>query len=81
MGKDEKLIEGVFVFRGDRALFLPVRTGISDDTHIEVFAELKAGDQIVGGPYKTLRELKYGADVKPMSKGGKQGKGSKGDDQ
>lgn len=79
-GKDEKLLEGVFVIRAGQAIFLPVRTGISDDTHIEVFGELKPGDEIVGGPYKTLRELKYGADVKAMKKGAKGKKGSKGDD-
>lgn len=77
--KDEKLLEGVFVLRQGQAIFLPVRTGISDDTHIEIFGDLKPGDEIVGGPYKTLRELKYGTDVKPMKKGGK-GKGQKGDD-
>lgn len=79
VGKDEKLLEGVFVTRAGQAIFLPVRTGISDDTHIEVFGDLKPGDEIVGGPYKTLRELKYGTDVKAMKKGSK-GKGSKGDD-
>lgn len=78
-GKEEKLIEGVFVFQEGHALFVPVRTGISDDTHIEIFTDLKAGDQVVGGPYKTLRELKYGADVKAMDKKGKKGKGSKGE--
>lgn len=79
-GKNEKLIEGVFMVKDGQAMFVPVQTGISDDTHIEIFTDLKAGDQIVGGPYKTLRELKHGTDVKPLDKKkGNKGKGSKGE--
>jgi HlyD family secretion protein len=74
--KDEKLLEGVFVNKDGKAIFHPVRTGISDDTHIEVFGELPEGAEIVTGPYKTLREMKYGDGVK-SDKGGKGGKGGK----
>lgn len=73
LGKDEKLVEGVFLVKDGQAMFIPVQTGISDDTHIEIFTELKSGDQIVGGPYKTLRELKHGAEVKAIGKKGKKG--------
>ncbi|RMG67703.1 MAG: efflux RND transporter periplasmic adaptor subunit [Bacteroidetes bacterium] len=38
---------------------VPVRTGISDDTHIQILEGLEAGQTVVTGPYTTLtRELK-----------------------
>lgn len=69
--KDEKLIEGIFVVKDGVALFRNVRTGIADDTHIEVVGDIEIGQEIVAGPYKTLRELKHGAKVKPLKEGGK----------
>ncbi len=64
--KDE---QGVFVVSKDaqgklRARFAPVTTGITGATNIEVLSGLKDGDEIVTGPYKTLRALKNGALVK-----------------
>jgi HlyD family secretion protein len=44
--------------------FVPVKTGITGSTDIEVTEGLKANDQIVTGSYKTLRTLKNGATVK-----------------
>ncbi len=66
----EPEVQGVFVLRHDKrkltASFVPVTTGITGTTDIEVTGGLKAGDEIVTGPYKTLRELKSGAQVKPL---------------
>jgi HlyD family secretion protein len=61
--------QGVFVLRKDehgklRAHFVPVTTGITGATDIEVLTGLKEGDEIVTGPYKTLRGLKDNALVK-----------------
>lgn len=67
---DEKLLEGVFINDGGKAIFHTVKTGISDDTHIEVTGDLTLGSDIVTGPYKTLRELKYGDPIKAAKKGG-----------
>lgn len=63
-GKPEKLLEGIFINRSGEAIFVPVKTGIADDTHIEVLGDVSVGQEIVTGPYKTLRELKYGAAIK-----------------
>ncbi|MGH9702115.1 MAG: efflux RND transporter periplasmic adaptor subunit [Candidatus Acidiferrales bacterium] len=60
--KDE--VQGVFVIRGRKAVFVPVETGITGVTDIEVTSGLKAGDEIVTGSYKALRTLKPGASVK-----------------
>ncbi len=57
-------VQGVFVVRNKRAQFVPVTTGITGVTDIEVLNGLQEGDQIVTGSYKTLRTLKPDARVK-----------------
>ena len=57
-------IQGVFVVRNKRALFVPISTGITGVTDIEVVSGLQEGDEIVTGSYKTLRTLKPAARVK-----------------
>ena len=39
-----------------RAKFVPVTTGITGATDIEVLSGLNEGQEIVTGPYKTLRD-------------------------
>ncbi len=65
-GADQKQeIQGVFVIRNKKnAVFVPVATGISGTTNIEVNNGLKEGDEIVTGSYKVLRTLRNGATVK-----------------
>jgi len=58
-------LQGVFVLKNKKeAVFVPVTTGISGTTDIEVTGGLKEGDEIVTGSYKTLRTLRNGASVK-----------------
>ncbi len=61
---DKKEIQGVFVIRNKRALFVPVETGISGSTDIEVLKGLQNGDEIITGSYKVLRTLRNGTSVK-----------------
>jgi HlyD family secretion protein len=56
--------QGVFVIRNRRAVFVPVKTGISGTTDIEVLSGLKEGDEIVTGSYRVLRSLRNNAGVK-----------------
>lgn len=65
-GADQKQeIQGVFIIRNKKdAVFVPVTTGISGTTDIEVNSGLKQGDEIVTGSYKVLRTLRNGANVK-----------------
>jgi HlyD family secretion protein len=61
--------QGVFVMHKDdhgryRAKFVHVTTGITGTTNIEVLTGLSPGDEVVIGPYKTLRALKNGALLK-----------------
>jgi HlyD family secretion protein len=58
-------VEGVFIFgRDNRAHFTPIETGIKGDQEIEVKSGVSEGDQIITGPYKTLRTLKDNDQVK-----------------
>ena len=61
-------VQGVYVIRNIggklRAVFVPVKTGITGATDIEVVSGLNQGDEMVTGPYKTLRTLKSGALLK-----------------
>ncbi len=59
-----KEIQGVFVIRDGKALFVPVQTGITGVTDIEVTKGLQPGDVIVTGSYKALRTLRPGTRVK-----------------
>ncbi len=71
VGRKDKEITGVFVVRNDVATFVPVRTGLSSETMIEVFGDVKEAEQVVAGPYKALRELKPGGKVKQDQAAGK----------
>ena len=65
VGRKDKEITGVFVVGKDNvAKFVPVRTGMASETMIEIFGAVKAGDVVVSGPYKALRDLKPGSKVK-----------------
>jgi len=57
-------IQGVFVIRDGKALFIPVQTGITGVTNIEVTHGLQPGDVIVTGSYNALRTLRPGTKVK-----------------
>jgi len=57
-------VQGIFVIRGKKAEFVPVQTGITGVTDIEVTSGLKDGDEIVIGNYKALRTLRPGASIK-----------------
>lgn len=62
-------VQGVYLVDKDahgkqRAKFVPVTTGITGATDIEVLSGLKEGQEVVIGPYKTLRTLKNGALLK-----------------
>jgi len=62
-------VQGVYVVDKDskgklRAKFEPVTTGITGSTDIEVLGGLSENQEIVIGPYKTLRVLKNNALVK-----------------
>jgi HlyD family secretion protein len=58
--------EGVFVYTpaDGKVKFAPVTTGIAGETMIEIASGLKAGQEIVTGPFRALREIKDGDQVR-----------------
>ncbi|HTW32962.1 MAG TPA: hypothetical protein VMD76_14870, partial [Candidatus Sulfotelmatobacter sp.] len=61
--KDDE-VQGVFVVRNKKAIFVPVATGITGTTDMEVLDGLKEGDEVITGSYKVLRTLRPGASVR-----------------
>jgi HlyD family secretion protein len=63
--KSDKKFECVFVKAGDKAKIRIIKTGIQDDTNIEVMSGLKPGDTVITGPYTMVsKELNSGDKVK-----------------
>jgi HlyD family secretion protein len=62
------LAQGLYIVsqenRKQRVRFIPIATGVTGATDIEVLGGLKSGDIIVTGRYKILRSLKSGTPVK-----------------
>lgn len=57
----DKKLECVFVKVGDKAKIRVIKTGIQDDSNIEVKEGLKKGDIVIIGPYTTVtKELNSG---------------------
>jgi len=61
--KSDKKFECVFVKVGDKAKLRVVKTGIQDDSNIEIISGLKPGEEIIIGPYNTVSKI-----LKPGSK-------------
>lgn len=62
--KSDKKFECVFVKVGNKAKIRVIKTGIQDDTNIEVLSGLKKGDVVITGPYTTVsKELNSGDKV------------------
>jgi HlyD family secretion protein len=62
-GQTRKETEGVFVLRDGRAEFRPITIGVAGDRYFEVIDGLKVGDQVITGPYNSVRSMTDGATV------------------
>ncbi|WP_306598570.1 efflux RND transporter periplasmic adaptor subunit [Geothrix sp. 21YS21S-2] len=60
--------EGVYVMEGGKAAFRPLKTGLMGELNVEVISGLKGGESLVTGPFKALRELKGGEDIRVEKK-------------
>jgi HlyD family secretion protein len=63
-GQSRKELEGVFLVRDGKALFAPVKTGIAGEKYFEALSGVKEGDNVIIGPFSSVRELADGALVK-----------------
>ena len=62
-----KTEQGVYALRDGKAVFASIKTGITGELMVEVVSGVPAGEEIVTGPFKALREIKDGDRVKKMS--------------
>jgi HlyD family secretion protein len=61
--------EGVFVLRDGRAVFVPIKVGIAGERYFEVLSGLNEADQVITGPFNSLREMADGAEVQLQQPG------------
>ena len=66
--KDEELIEVVFVIEEGKANVVPVKTGIANDTHIEIKSGLEEMQQVVTGSYRVLSKTLKNGDLVKITK-------------
>lgn len=59
----ESLVPVVFVVANSRVSMKQVKTGLSDDTHVEILQGLSSGDEVVVAPYRALEKLEDGDRV------------------
>jgi len=60
--------EGVFVVEDGTVAFRSVELGITGEEDFELLSGVEAGDRIVTGPFRQLRELEHGDAVKEAKK-------------
>ena len=63
-GHTRKETEGVFLFQEGKAVFTPLKTGVAGEQYFEVSDGLKPGDQVITGPFASVRELADGESVR-----------------
>jgi HlyD family secretion protein len=66
--REEK--EGVFLMKDGKAAFVIVKTGIAGERYLEVLTGLKEGDQVITGPFDSVRGMYEGDVVKTAPKPG-----------
>jgi HlyD family secretion protein len=66
-GQTRKEAEGVFAVRDGKVAFVPIKIGIAGDRYFEVLSGLNAGEQVVTGPYNSVRGMSDGDPVKVES--------------
>jgi HlyD family secretion protein len=67
MDEDHETEKVVFIITDGKTQRISVVTGIADMTHIEITAGLAGDEQIITGPYRTLKKLKDGEAVHPRA--------------
>ena len=63
-GQKRQEIEGVFMVKDGYAVFVPVKTGIAGEKYFEVLKGLAAGDEVIVGPFASVRSLREGDQVR-----------------
>lgn len=65
--KKEKIksVEVVFLEENNKAKMVEVKTGISDDSYMEILSGLEGGEKVISGPYKAIsKDLEDGSTLR-----------------
>ena len=68
VAKSDKKFECVFVKSGNKAKIRIIKTGIQDDSNIEVLSGIKKGDVVITGPYATVTKELNSGDILAVKK-------------
>ena len=63
-GKGKEEVQGVFLLKDGRAVFVPVESGIMGQSDVEALKGVQPDDEIVSGPFSVLRTLKNHTKIK-----------------
>ncbi len=69
-GEKREEREGVFLMKDGKAAFTIVKTGIAGERYLEVLSGLQEGDQVITGPFDSVRGMYEGDPVKTAPKPG-----------
>jgi HlyD family secretion protein len=61
-------VDVVYLIEDDKAAVHKVVVGVSDVLHVEITEGLAVGDEVMIGPYRTLKKMKHGDAVKVEEK-------------
>jgi len=67
--KAKEELQGLFVLKQGRAVFVPIEAGIMGSTDMEIVKGVNPGDEIVTGTFSVLRTLKNNTKVKVDNSG------------
>ena len=63
-GGSKEELEGIFVARQGRAVFVPVKTGIAGERYFEALTGVREGDLVITGPFSEVRNLGDGDAIR-----------------
>jgi HlyD family secretion protein len=66
---DEEELEVVFVYQDEKAVLKVVKTGIQDNTYIQIKSGLEDGQEVISAPYRAVsKQLENNDEVKKVDK-------------
>jgi HlyD family secretion protein len=68
-GETRKEVDGVFVVRDGKAVFVIVKLGIAGEKYFEVLSGLAVGDEVITGPPTSVRGLREGEAIRVTGTG------------
>ena len=68
--ENQEEVKVALVIEDGKAVQRAVEVGIADPTHVEIVSGVKAGEQVITGPHRILKNLKHGDAVRVVEEKG-----------